>query len=100
MNTHFLDPKANPTEWAFAWAALTRHWGASDEPNDAVGGEVWQYMGTEQSRGTWLHTFRHRMHPRTGRREYWSTPASADFNRAHGFPPSAASWSVSRRAHA
>ncbi len=55
-------------EWARAWGELAAlPINAGDiECRDEETGEVWQYMGTNSRK----HQFRHRMHPRTMRREY------------------------------
>ena len=38
-------------------------------------GEFWQYMGTVKKNGVWVHEFRHRMHPKTKKREYFDVAA-------------------------
>lgn len=58
-----------------AWEIL-----AHTEQTDTLAehaGEVWQYLGTsfDADRGEWVHTFRHRCHPRTEEREYRYIPA-------------------------
>ncbi len=81
-----VSPQADPTEWDAMWAALVVRWGGdAADSNPAFGGEVWQYMGTHPTEDGfgWEHLFRHRMHPRTGRREYCTCRASHGFHRAH-----------------
>lgn len=39
-------------------------------------GEAWQYMGSFAHDGAWVHEFRHRWHPTTGKREYARIPAT------------------------
>lgn len=62
-------------EWVHMW----NHFGPSCEAQaeeDPESGEIWQYMGTEWHTdipgcyGIWVHCFRHRHHPKTGKREY------------------------------
>lgn len=60
-------------EWDEAWASLGQVLAASDlgdgsdlAQEDPQSGEVWQYMGTYQG----FHEFRHRWHPKAGRRMY------------------------------
>jgi hypothetical protein len=77
----FLDPfasKKEAAEYDRMWAALAARWGDTGQLNEECG-EVWQYMGTCFDRNLWVHTFRHRMHPITKRREYWNTPASREY---------------------
>jgi hypothetical protein len=59
----------NTQEWATAWALLAEHplnIALPDSKMAVNDGEVWEYMGTADGR----HTFRHRCHPATGKREY------------------------------
>ena len=78
----FFDETAEPEEWAHAWNALVSIAGAPDyEEEHHTSGERWQYMGSEPeiqnaAQGRWVHTFRHRDHPRTGRRELVRVPAT------------------------
>lgn len=82
----FISAVTHAAEWERAWLALTVHWqGDTADYNDQYG-ECWQYMGTELRADTWEHVFRHRMHPRTQRREYWRTPASDRFHRENPIP--------------
>jgi hypothetical protein len=39
-------------------------------------GEVLEYMGSTKTADGWVHTFRHRCHPKTGERRYWHLPAT------------------------
>lgn len=45
-------------------------------------GETWQYMGSYAHEGAWVHEFRHRRHPVTGRREVARIPATLSFRAA------------------
>ena len=59
------------TEWDALWELFRRvageKYGTTDlADEDPETGEVWQYMGTWDGE----HQFRHRNHPKTGRREY------------------------------
>lgn len=60
-------------EWETMWAALGVHplnEGLTDPKEAEHEGEVWQYMGMGWRDGAQRHCFRHRLHPKTGRREY------------------------------
>lgn len=60
-------------EWDGMWRGLAQHplnIGWAPPTVAAHRGEVWPYMGTT-ARG---HSFRHRCHPRTGRRESVTIP--------------------------
>ena len=62
-------------EWATAWALLAEHplnSGLPDSRTAANSDEVWEYMGTADGK----HTFRHRCHPTTSKREYLHFPVS------------------------
>lgn len=85
--TFFINIVDEPAEWDFAWTALKAHFHAPDfaEYNPAAS-ECWQYMGTRLVADTWEHCFRHRMHPRTNRREYFTVLASDAFHAAHHVP--------------
>lgn len=72
-------------EWHCAWSALRRHdsvlrgargTGSTASEHPATG-EHWQYMGTAEVDGFWVHTFRHRNHPTTEQREYAYIQAGA-----------------------
>ena len=86
----WLRPRSK--EWNAAWALMAEWTGDPDrEALDEESGQVWQYMGTHRPRGEWLHSFRHREHPREGR---WvlNVPASKGWKPAMEKPRS-----VSRR---
>jgi len=51
-------------------------YGDMEEEND---GEIWQYMGTVQINGEYVHQFRHRCHPSINKRVYRNIPASCTF---------------------
>jgi len=54
-------------EWHAMWRALHRLAGDYADEN-AVNGEVWQYMGSLHAYGAWCHEFRHRDRPATANR--------------------------------
>lgn len=73
------------SEWESMWGALAEWTGLSDH-GEAIGeadpeqGEFWQYMGTYRNwDGGAVHSFRHRRHPITKRREYVTVDCSANF---------------------
>lgn len=72
----FVEPSSE--EWRRMWEAL----GEDPASEDPKTGERWQYMGSVFVRGgsgrsgEWVHQFRHRRHPKTGKREYREIPAS------------------------
>lgn len=71
----FADP--GTAEWAVAWAGLAAVSGDEDrEAWDPLSGEAWQYHGAIKRDGRWVHTFRHRWHPRMQKRWYLHVPAS------------------------
>lgn len=87
---HFLmvSPASERAEWDRMWDALKRAFKAPDFAEYNAGfGESWQYMGTSLRSDQWEHCFRHRAHPTTGKREYFTVPASDDYHRAHPVPP-------------
>jgi hypothetical protein len=71
-------------EWHHAWARLLLadaaiRGGASPasmESRNEPCGETWQYLGSYQEAGAWIHEFRHREHPISRRREVRHLPAS------------------------
>lgn len=84
----FVSAITERPEWDFMWDALVAHWKGDAADYNPAYSECWQYMGSSLHpiSFTWEHTFRHRMHPRTNRREYWRIPASPRFNLAHPTP--------------
>jgi len=59
----------NTQEWVAAWALLADHplnIELPDPESASNNGEIWEYMGTVDNK----HTFRHRHHPSTSKREY------------------------------
>jgi hypothetical protein len=81
-----INSVTHPLEWSAMWSALIGHWhGDAADYNDRYG-ESWQYMGTELRGDNWEHVFRHRMHPKTNRREYHRILASPDYHRKHPLP--------------
>jgi hypothetical protein len=83
----FFDQRMEPKEWAHAWDSLVKITGANDYAEEHhTTGEGWQYMGSEPVKqedpaGRWCHCFRHRDHPKTGRREYIWIPATWEWTR-------------------
>lgn len=72
----FVDPESE--EWDYAWDQAVP---GEDKLEEHIYGEVWQYMGTWKNEdGTWLHHFRHRMHPRTNQRVLRQVRVSQGFN--------------------
>jgi hypothetical protein len=74
-------------EWDRMWAALGALELNRDLPEPTVcmeegWGEAWQYMGTARINGRSVHEFRHRCHPKTGKREYRHIAAPAKRRRA------------------
>ena len=68
----FISQETHPREWQYMWqrlSELTINTGlTTGADND---GEVWHYMGTVRAPdGIIWHEFRHRNHPKTGKREY------------------------------
>lgn len=64
-------------EWAAAWAGLAAVSGDEDrEAYDKESGERWQYMGADRRDDRWVHTFRHRWHPRMKKRWYLRVPGT------------------------
>ena len=82
-HTLFINSVSEPLEWEAIWVALVAAWNGDTADYNAECSECWQYMGTTYESGKWVHTFRHRCHPRTGRREYWKVEASPAFQRRH-----------------
>ncbi|PQK76465.1 hypothetical protein [Pantoea ananatis] len=80
--------KRDSSEWHRMWKKLARHKlnRSLSEPTVADNdGEIWQYMSTWETTSGLLpgkrfeHHFRHRAHPRCGRK-YITVPASRGFN--------------------
>jgi len=74
---HFVDRDKRPEAWEAIWDLLEAVDAVDTE--DPTTGENWQYMGSmqlaEEARDRlgnhrWYHQYRHRMHPRLGRRVY------------------------------
>jgi hypothetical protein len=82
MNTNYFVDEKNP-EWHVMWqrlAALEINKENADPTFCYNDGEAWQYMGSSlTSKGTWVHCFRHRLHPKTDSRVYFNIPASEEF---------------------
>jgi hypothetical protein len=71
-------------EWDYMWELLSLHPLNHGRASPTVCfneefSEVWQYMGSAEVGGVWVHQFRHRMHPGSGQREYLSVPATLAF---------------------
>ena len=71
----FTTFKLDTPAWHNMWDALRAITGDTLQHGTETG-EVWQYMGTVSTDGgrTWVAEFRHRNHPRTGRRELLRVP--------------------------
>lgn len=67
-----IEVQNNPEEWHWMWSELALHALNSGDTQciHPDTGEIWQYMGTSDD----FHTFRHRNHPVTGKREYIHIP--------------------------
>ena len=66
--------KQGSNEWNKMWQQLADHPlnEGIDEPTLALNeGEVWQYMGSFKNDSRIIHEFRHRIHPKFSRREYF-----------------------------
>jgi hypothetical protein len=83
---HMVNAVTHPDEWRIMWNALVLFWKGDTADYNASFGECWQYMGTVLRADTWEHVFRHRMHPRTGRREYFRVLATVEFHSTHPLP--------------
>lgn len=75
-----VDPRS--PEWEWMWSQLKKadvNSRCIDSPIclDGETNEQWQYMGSyTMESGQPVHSFRHRMHPYTRQREYYSVKAS------------------------
>jgi hypothetical protein len=73
-------------EWVAMWDTLARlplnslH--STPKVCEHKDGEVWQYMGSFAHSGRWVHEFRHRCHPATGKREDVRIPSTLGFRAA------------------
>lgn len=78
-------PRDDP-EWDAMWGTLGRmpYNRLQRQPTacEDEQGEAWQYMGSYAHDGAWVHEFRHRNHPATGKREYARIPATLSFRAA------------------
>jgi hypothetical protein len=76
----FWTPVRDSEAWDTIWGMLRERWGDT-KAEDEQSGECWQMMGVVLSDdgAHWHAEFRHRMHPGTGRREYYRVELSADF---------------------
>lgn len=78
-----VDPRSS--EWERMWAHIKNadiNSSCIDSPicRDPETGEMWQYMGSYTlDSGQPVHSFRHRMHPRTRQREYCNVKASMEW---------------------
>lgn len=59
----------NTPEWERAWSVVFNTKFRTKPPGPVDSHEHWQYMGTVQIDGSWVHQFRHRYHPATGQCE-------------------------------
>jgi len=65
--------KKDSQEWNNMWDKLASHPINEDIENPSLSvneGEAWQYMGSYRQDTRVIHEFRHRNHPKFGRREY------------------------------
>lgn len=83
---HMVSPEHERSEWDHMWKSLVMVWNGDTAELNASFGECWQYMGTTLSGNNWEHVFRHRMHPRTKKREYFRVMATLEFHRTHAIP--------------
>jgi len=71
--------KRDSQEWNTMWDNLSLHPinEGYEEPSLVINeGEAWQYMGSFRQDNKIIHEFRHRNHPKFGRREYIKFNAS------------------------
>lgn len=69
--------KEDSPEWNEMWEQLAKHPLNADNPDPyscTYVHETWQYMGTSNGE----HTFRHRIHPITKKREYLRFPVKTE----------------------
>lgn len=74
--------KEDSAEWLFMWLTLELHEinKGIDEPCVAENqGETWQYMGSYRHNRKLIHSFRHRLHPKTNGVKEYSFEASDSF---------------------
>ena len=74
--------KRESAEWNSMWERLSQHpinVGLEDPIVALNNGEAWQYMGSNKQGDIVIHSFRHRVHPVTNKRENISFYASEDF---------------------
>lgn len=63
----FIDKVEMPNTWNAIWNRL----GIMEGDLECLyNGEVWQYMGSKVEDCKFVHTFRHRCHPKSNEREY------------------------------
>jgi len=82
MKYYCLDPQKHEDkeEWDRAWDLAVPGKDKSEYNPDCW--ESWQYMGSDIRNGGWTHTFRHRCHPKTNKREYRGIAATENFSQA------------------
>jgi hypothetical protein len=71
--------KQDSQEWERMWDMVANHPmnEGIEHPSIALNnGEGWQYMGSFKQDNRIIHEFRHRFHPKFGRREYLKFSAS------------------------
>ncbi len=76
----------NCTEWDCMWKALANHKINKCLSDPLVADnfdEVWQYMETTHRKQRVFHVFRHRLHPKTQRKEYIEIPASKEYRKEY-----------------
>ncbi|AFY75424.1 hypothetical protein Syn7502_03589 (plasmid) [Synechococcus sp. PCC 7502] len=67
LKCFWVDPSEMPNLWEIIWNQLGILEGDTECLNN---NEVWQYMGSKIEGSDYVHTFRHRCHPRTKATEY------------------------------
>jgi hypothetical protein len=70
-------------EWDSMWKWVAEHPINENIEHPTVAlndesGEAWQYMGSFRQKNKVIHEFRHRHHPKTGRREYLKVAGSVN----------------------
>ncbi len=72
------------TEWNYMWDWLASHpinEGLTEPSVATNNGESWQYMGSFKNGDKLIHSFRHRFHPVTNKREDLSVEGSNELTK-------------------
>jgi len=67
MRFVFIDKVEMPNTWNAIWDRLAVIEGISECWNN---GEVWEYIGSRIANDEYIHTFRHRCHPKTNKPKF------------------------------